>query len=190
MRLCTFIMAAQYGRPLCFCHVVSSFFLSSFFAYSQRSHIGCLPYFHTCCDLTANSECMCEMCCTLLAENAGRKNRPKIATCAPFHNFVGLYLRNWGTYVSTIVKYLLNNNISSTYPHNKVNFRPLAAEIDWQVWGTPANFYGFRVLASLLQRRRSTEVNQTLQTMFGRLQGISPHSNINLCRCSDRREKF
>ena len=35
---------------------------------------------------------------------------------------------------------------------------PLAAEIDWRVWGTPANFNGFRVLASLLQRRRSTEV--------------------------------
>jgi len=40
-----------------------------------------------------------------------------------------------------------------------VNYRPLTAEIDWQVWGTPANFNGFRVLASLLHRRRSTEVN-------------------------------
>jgi len=32
----------------------------------------------------------------------------------------------------------------------------------WRVWGTPANFNGFRVLASLLQRRRLTEVNHTL----------------------------
>jgi len=30
------------------------------------------------------------------------------------------------------------------------------------VWGTPANVNGFRVLAVLLQRRRSTEANQTL----------------------------
>jgi len=30
------------------------------------------------------------------------------------------------------------------------------------VWGTPANFSGFRVLPSLLQRRRSPQANQTL----------------------------
>jgi len=43
-----------------------------------------------------------------------------------------------------------------------VNFGLLVAEIVSLVWGTPANFNGFRVLAALLQRRRSTEVNQTL----------------------------
>ena len=52
------------GRPFYF-SVVVSFFLSSFFlAYSQRSEIGCLPYFHTWCGLSANLECMSEMCCT------------------------------------------------------------------------------------------------------------------------------
>jgi len=45
--------------------------------------------------------------------------------------------------------------------HN-MNFGSLAAEISWRVWGIQANFNGFRVLASLLQRRRSTEVDQTL----------------------------
>jgi len=67
-------------------------------------------------------------------------------------------------------KNLLNNNISSRCPHNMVNFGPLAAEIDWRVWGTPANFNGFRVLASLLHRlaqRRSTK----LCRFFGRLLG-------------------
>jgi len=39
--------------------------------------------------------------------------------------------------------------------HNIANFSPLTAEIGWRVWGTPANFNGFRVLASLLHRRRS-----------------------------------
>jgi len=49
-----------------------------------------------------------------------------------------------------------------TFPHNIVNFGPLAAEIGSVVWGTPANFKGFHVLALLLQRRRSAEANQTL----------------------------
>jgi len=47
-----------------------------------------------------------------------------------------------------------------------VNFSPLAAEIISLVCGTPANFNGFRVLASLLQRRRSTEANQTLHDVW------------------------
>jgi len=40
--------------------------------------------------------------------------------------------------------------MSSTCPHNMANFRPLSAEIDPVVWGTPANFNGFRILAALL----------------------------------------
>jgi len=47
-----------------------------------------------------------------------------------------------------------------------VNFGPLTAEIGWRVWGIPANFNGFRVLASLLQRRRSPEANQTLHDVW------------------------
>jgi len=47
-----------------------------------------------------------------------------------------------------------------------VNFGPLTAEICWRVWGTPANFNGFRVLDSSLQRRRSTEVNQTVHNVW------------------------
>jgi len=43
-----------------------------------------------------------------------------------------------------------------------VNFGPLTAEIGSLVCGTPANFNRFRVLASLLHRRRSSEANQTL----------------------------
>ena len=46
------------------------------------------------------------------------------------------------------------------------NFSPLAAEIVSLVWDAPANFNGFRVLASLLQRRRSTEANQTLHDVW------------------------
>jgi len=38
---------------------------------------------------------------------------------------------------------LLNSNISSTCPHNMVNFGPLAAEIVSLVWDTSANVSGF-----------------------------------------------
>jgi len=45
-------------------------------------------------------------------------------------------------------KSLLNTDTSSTCPHNMVNFGLLTAEICWRVWGIPANFNGFRVLAA------------------------------------------
>ena len=61
---------------------------------------------------------------------------------------------------------LSNSNISSTCPHNMVNFGALAAEIGWRICGTPANFNGFRELASSLHGCRSTEVNQTLHDIW------------------------
>jgi len=63
-------------------------------------------------------------------------------------------------------KKMLNSNISSTCSHNMVNFCLLTAEICWRVWGTPAHFNRFRVLASLLYQRRWTEVNKTLQDVW------------------------
>ena len=60
--------------------------------------------------------------------------------------------------------------VGQSLPYIAVNFSPITAEIYWRVWGTPANFDGFLVLASLLQRRRSPEANK-LCTIFGRLLG-------------------
>ena len=65
--------------------------------------------------------------------------------------------------VSTVGKKLLSSNISSVCPHNMVNFGPLAAEIDPVVWGSPANFNGFRVLAALLHGSQVVSVSQTLR---------------------------
>jgi len=48
--------------------------------------------------LSANLECMSEMCGTRLAENAGPKKVAKIAIWALSHKLVGLYLRNRNTY--------------------------------------------------------------------------------------------
>jgi len=45
---------------------------------------------------------------------------------------------------------LLSGDMFFTCPHNMVNFGLLTAEISWRVWGTPANFNGFLVLAALL----------------------------------------
>jgi len=46
-----------------------------------------------------------------------------------------------------------------------VNFGPLAAEIGSGVWGTPANFNGFRVLAALLHGTQAVGVTQTLRLL-------------------------
>ena len=60
-------------------------------------------------------------------------------------------------------KNLLSSNMSSTCPHNMVNFGPLAADIGLPVWGTPANFNGFRVLAALLHGSQVVSVSQTMR---------------------------
>jgi len=58
---------------------------------------------------------------------------------------------------------LLNSNTSFTCPDNMVNFGPPAAEIGLPVWGTPANFNLFRVLAALLHGTLVLGVSQTLR---------------------------
>jgi len=82
---------------------------------------------------------------------------------------------------------MLNSNTSSTIFDNTVNFGPLAAEICWQVWGTPVNFNGFRVLTALyLSSRHSSIVSvsklcgveQRAPPIFGRAAitlGIGTH---------------
>ena len=97
-------------------------------------------------------------------------------------------------------KNLLSSNISSTCPHNMVNFGLLAAEIVSEVWGTPVTFNGFRVLAALLCGRQVVSVSPTLRVeqrvppMFGRTTirlGIGPHSSfffflmVALCNRAD-----
>jgi len=47
--------------------------------------------------------------------------------------------------------------------HNMVNVGTLPAEIGPVVWGTPANFNGFRVLAVLLHGTSVVGVSQTLR---------------------------
>jgi len=82
----------------------------------------------------------------------------KIGTIAQLYQAVSLQLRH----VSAIRKNFLNSNTSSTCPHDMVNFGPLTAEIGLVVWGTPAHFKGFCVLAALLHGTLVVGVSQTL----------------------------
>jgi len=65
-------------------------------------------------------------------------------------------------------KNLLSSNMSSTCAYNMVNIGPLMPEICWRVWGTPAHFNGFRVLAALLHGTQVVGVNQTAALNIGR----------------------
>jgi len=85
------------------------------------------------------------MCCTQLAENTGRK---KFTIYALSHNFIGLSLQL--RHLSAIGKKLVKQQCLPRCPWNLSNFGPLTAEIGSRVWGTPAHFNGFRVLAALL----------------------------------------
>jgi len=66
----------------------------SFYFYTYGLLVNSVINHYTWCGLSANLECISEMCCTRLAENTGYKNYAKIAICAPSHNFVRLYLCN------------------------------------------------------------------------------------------------
>jgi len=68
-----------------------------------------------------------------------------------------------GTLSTIGKKNLLNSIISPTCPCNMVNFGTVAAQIILLVWGTPANFNEFRILAALLQGTLVVGVSQTLQ---------------------------
>jgi len=105
------------------------------------------------------------MCYTRLAENTERKKHAKnrrLCTIAQICWAISSQRRR----LSTIGKNLLNSNIVSISSYNMVNFGPLTAEIGSGVLGTSANCNGFRILASLLQRRQSVEVNQTLHDVW------------------------
>ena len=107
------------------------------------------------------------MCCLRLAANTGRKKVAKnrhLGTIAQLRRATSSQL----IHVSTIGKKLLSSNISSRCLHNMVNFGLLAAEIVSLVWGTPANFNGFRVLAALLYGTLVVGVSQTAAFNRGR----------------------
>jgi len=100
----------------------------------------------------------------LLAGNAGPKKSPKIGHLGTIAHLCWA-ISSQVSHVSTIGKKKLvkQQYISPTCPHNTVDFGPLTAEIRSGVWGTPANFNGFHVLAALLHGTLVVGVSQTLR---------------------------
>ena len=136
------------GRALYFCPAISIFYLFSSPNLSGRR----LDVYHTSTHGVAlvriSNACLkCAARGSLKIHDAKmtQKNR-HLDTISQIYRAVSSQLRH----ISTIGKILLSSNISSTCPHNMVNFGSLTAETDWRVWGAPANFNGFRVLAALL----------------------------------------
>ena len=110
------------------------------------------------CGPSANLECRSEMCCTRLAGNIGRKKSPF------WHHRTTLSGYIFGTKACFDDREkLVKHRTSSTCPYNMVNLGLLTAEICWRVWGTPADFNRFRVLAALLHGTLVVGVSQTLR---------------------------
>jgi len=75
--------------------------------FALRPRHGCLPYFHSWCGLSANSECRSETCCMRLAENTGRKKVAKhrhLRTIAQFCRAISSQLRHISTIGKKLVK--------------------------------------------------------------------------------------
>jgi len=81
--------------------------------------------------------------------------------------------------------------IYSVHVPQYCELRPTSGWERFDVWGTPANFNGFRVLASLVERRRSPEANHALHDVWpspGSLHyvyifgGSSPWRNFAACK--------
>ena len=151
-------------RTLYFCPVVSSSIFLLFFALSQRSQSGCLPYFYTWCGLSANLECRSENNVLHAARCKCRTQKSRQKSPSGHHRTtLSGYIFATKARIDNRKSNLLSSNISSTCRHNMVNFGPLAAEIVSLVWGTPRYFNGFRVLAALLHGTLVVGVSQTLR---------------------------
>jgi len=105
-------------------YIFALWFLLSFsffffiFPYSQPSQIGCLPYLHTWCGLSANLGCRSEMCCMRLAENTGLKKSSKIShlgTITQLCRAISLQLRHVSTIGKKLIKQQYLPHISSQY---------------------------------------------------------------------------
>jgi len=97
-----------------------------------------------------------------LAENSGRKNDAKtrhLGTITQLCRAISSQLRHVSTIGKKLLKQLYLLHMSVQYGE----LGPLAAESVLLVWGTPANFSSFRVLAALLHGTPEVGVSQTLR---------------------------
>jgi len=105
--------------------------------------------------------------CMWLAQNTGSKKVDKnrhLDTIAQLCRAISSQLRHILTIRKKLVKQQYVLQTSPQYGE----LRPLVAEIDLPVWGTPANFNGFRVLAALLHGSKVVGISQTAALNRGR----------------------
>ena len=116
------------------------------------------------------------------------KHRMQISPSGHHHTTLSGYFFATKARIDNRKKPVKQQYISSTCPHNMVKFGPLAAEIVSLVWGTPANFNGFGVLAMLLHGTLVVGVSRTLRRWTegatyirqgGHHVGHWPHSSLN-----------
>ena len=147
------------------CSFYGSIYLSFFLILAVGDWMSTiLPHMVWHCGFSANLQCLSEMCGTRLAANTGRK-KSTFGTVAQLCRAVFFAAK---ACIDNRKKNLLNTDTSSTCPHNMVNFGLLTAKICWRVWGTPANFNGFRILAALLHGTLVVGVSQTAALNRGR----------------------
>jgi len=165
------------------------FYLSFFYLFSSPNLSGRrLDVCHTSthgvavCGLSANLECMSEMCCTQLAENTGHKKSPS------WH-----HRTTWSGHTFTTKacidnrKKWLNINTSSTCLHNMVNFGSIRLRTVGE-FGSPQQistcFVSWQCYCMVLQQWASAKlcgIEQRAPPIFGRAAitlGIDPHSSV------------
>jgi len=102
------------------------------------------------------ARCKCRM-------QKSRQNR-HLGTIPQLCRAISSQLRHLSTIGKKLVKQQYLLYVSPQYGE----LRPLAAEIVSLVWGTPANFSGFRILAALLHSTLVVGVSQTAAFNRGR----------------------
>jgi len=71
-------LRSRYGHYIFALWFALSLFFFLFPRLISAVAVGCLPYFHTWCGLSANLRCRSETCCTRLGKNTVHKKLPKI----------------------------------------------------------------------------------------------------------------
>jgi len=90
--------------------------------------------------------------CHTSTHGVDAKNRQKLATCAPSHNFVGLYLRNYVTYRQSEIKFVKQQYL----PHMFSQYGELRPTSGSLVWDIPAKFQRASRLGSVTARHSSS----------------------------------
>jgi len=120
---------------------------------------------HMVCDLSSNLRCRSETCCMrswLKIQDA--KSRQK-SPSGHHRTTLSGYIFATKAHIDNR-KTLLSSNISSTCPPQYGELRPTSGWDRSGSLGHPGKFQRLWRLGSLLQRRRSTEANQTLHDVY------------------------